>query len=77
MLGKRAAMTALLIRAPAVLAPPPARDFWHKLLAYGWPRYLVALGYVDEGNWARDIAARRVAVWMSPASTVIGVPANC
>jgi Mn2+/Fe2+ NRAMP family transporter len=59
-----------------VLGAPSARDFRHKLLAYSGPRYLVALGYMDAGKWASHIAGRRVAVWISPSSTVMGVPAN-
>lgn len=30
--------------------------FWRKLLAFGGPGYLVAVGYMDPGNWATDIA---------------------
>ena len=31
-------------------------SFWRKLLAYLGPGYLVAVGYMDPGNWATDIA---------------------
>jgi manganese transport protein len=30
--------------------------FWRKLLAFSGPGYLVAVGYMDPGNWATDIA---------------------
>ena len=30
--------------------------FWRKLLAFGGPGYLVAVGYMDPGNWATDLA---------------------
>src|SRR5713226_7636630 len=30
---------------------------WRKLLAFAGPGYLVAVGYMDPGNWATDIAA--------------------
>ena len=30
--------------------------FWGKLLAFSGPGYLVAVGYMDPGNWATDIA---------------------
>jgi manganese transport protein len=30
--------------------------FWHKLLAFSGPGYLVAVGYMDPGNWATDLA---------------------
>src|SRR3974377_996672 len=30
--------------------------FWRKLLAFSGPGFLVAVGYMDPGNWATDIA---------------------
>ena len=30
---------------------------WRKLFAFAGPGYLVAVGYMDPGNWATDIAA--------------------
>lgn len=30
--------------------------YWRKLLAFSGPGYLVAVGYMDPGNWATDIA---------------------
>ena len=30
--------------------------FWRKMLAFAGPGYLVAVGYMDPGNWATDIA---------------------
>lgn len=37
---------------------PTARhlSFWRKLLAFSGPGYLVAVGYMDPGNWATDLA---------------------
>ena len=35
---------------------PVGAGFWRKLLAFGGPGYLVAVGYMDPGNWATDIA---------------------
>jgi manganese transport protein len=32
------------------------RSWWRKLLAYAGPGYLVAVGYMDPGNWATDLA---------------------
>jgi manganese transport protein len=31
--------------------------FWRKLLAFLGPGYLVAVGYMDPGNWATSLAA--------------------
>lgn len=30
--------------------------WWRKVLAFSGPGYLVAVGYMDPGNWATDIA---------------------
>src|SRR3982751_2162314 len=34
----------------------PGGHWFRKLLAFGGPAYLVAVGYMDPGNWATDIA---------------------
>ena len=39
----------------AVVAVPKSFGFWRKLLAFSGPGYLVAVGYMDPGNWATDI----------------------
>ena len=36
--------------------PIPATGFWRKLFAFAGPGYLVAVGYMDPGNWATDLA---------------------
>jgi manganese transport protein len=38
------------------VAVPSGLSFWKKLLAFSGPGYLVAVGYMDPGNWATDIA---------------------
>ena len=35
---------------------PQGKGFWRKILAYAGPGYLVAVGYIDPGNWATDLA---------------------
>jgi manganese transport protein len=35
---------------------PHAAGFWRKMLAFAGPGYLVAVGYMDPGNWATDLA---------------------
>src|SRR4029077_11378142 len=35
---------------------PTDLGFWRKLLAFSGPGYLVAVGYMDPGNWATDLA---------------------
>jgi manganese transport protein len=34
----------------------PRSGFWRKALAFAGPGYMVAVGYMDPGNWATDIA---------------------
>jgi manganese transport protein len=36
--------------------PVPIGSFWRKLFAFAGPGYLVAVGYMDPGNWATDLA---------------------
>jgi manganese transport protein len=49
-------------RAPSLsevnrtIAVPKTLSFWRKMLAFSGPGYLVAVGYMDPGNWATDIA---------------------
>jgi len=38
------------------IAVPQDAGFWRKLLAFAGPGYLVAVGYMDPGNWATDLA---------------------
>src|SRR5437016_1621064 len=35
---------------------PRGAGFWRKMLAFAGPGYLVAVGYMDPGNWATDLA---------------------
>jgi manganese transport protein len=40
----------------ATITVPKSFGFWRKLLAFSGPGYLVAVGYMDPGNWATDLA---------------------
>src|SRR5215217_5701367 len=35
---------------------PQKASFWRKLIAFSGPGFLVAVGYMDPGNWATDLA---------------------
>src|SRR3982750_4845852 len=35
---------------------PTSGSTWPKMLAFAGPGYLVAVGYMDPGNWATDLA---------------------
>ncbi|HZE75166.1 MAG TPA: Nramp family divalent metal transporter [Gemmatimonadales bacterium] len=45
-----------LPEAHASVAIPRAPSFWRKALAFAGPGYMVAVGYMDPGNWATDLA---------------------
>lgn len=34
---------------------PNIKSFWRKMLVYAGSQYLVALRYVDSGNWGKNI----------------------
>src|SRR6185369_10252024 len=36
--------------------PVEKASFWRKMIAFAGPGYLVAVGYMDPGNWATDLA---------------------
>src|SRR5438045_2274783 len=38
------------------LVVPASAGFFRKLLAFAGPGFLVAVGYMDPGNWATDLA---------------------
>jgi manganese transport protein len=38
------------------VAVPGGAGFWRKVFAFSGPGFLVAVGYMDPGNWATDIA---------------------
>jgi manganese transport protein len=37
------------------IAVPAGAGFWRKVLAFSGPGFLVAVGYMDPGNWATDL----------------------
>ena len=45
-----------LPEANASLSVPKGAGFWRKMLAFSGPGYLIAVGYMDPGNWATDLA---------------------
>jgi len=55
--GWRSAPAAPSLReVHASIAVPHEAGFWRKMLAFAGPGYLVAVGYMDPGNWATDLA---------------------
>ena len=42
--------------ASRLVAVPQFGSFWRKLAAFSGPGYLIAVGYMDPGNWATDLA---------------------
>src|SRR5213594_161497 len=50
------ASTPSLAEVNRTVAVPKTLSFWRRLLAFSGPGYLVAVGYMDPGNWATDLA---------------------
>ncbi|MEP6982260.1 MAG: Nramp family divalent metal transporter [Sphingomicrobium sp.] len=40
----------------SIAVPRPSAALWRRLFAFSGPGYLVAVGYMDPGNWATDLA---------------------
>src|SRR5450432_3176101 len=53
--GWRAASGSSLPEVHRSITVPVGASFWRKLLAFSGPGFLVAVGYMDPGNWATDI----------------------
>ena len=53
---RKASETPSLQEVHRTIAVPKSLGFWRKLLAFSGPGYLVAVGYMDPGNWATDLA---------------------
>ena len=53
---QRATSTPSLQEVHRSISVPKSFGFWRKLLAFSGPGYLVAVGYMDPGNWATDLA---------------------
>ena len=48
--------TTSLPEVHKTIAVPKDAGFWRKMFAFAGPGYLVAVGYMDPGNWATDLA---------------------
>ncbi|MDX2192875.1 MAG: Nramp family divalent metal transporter [Gemmatimonadales bacterium] len=53
---RRARASRSLPESHGSVAVPTGGVWWRKALAFAGPGYLVAVGYMDPGNWATDIA---------------------
>ena len=53
---RRAAETVSLPEVHRSVIVPKDATFWRKCLAFAGPGFLVAVGYMDPGNWATDLA---------------------
>ena len=52
---RRASGGASLPESHRTIAVPAGAGFWRKLLAFSGPGFMVAVGYMDPGNWATDL----------------------
>jgi manganese transport protein len=53
---RRKSGTVSLPEVHGSVAVPLTGGFWRKMFAFAGPGYLVAVGYMDPGNWATDLA---------------------
>ena len=55
--GERVTRPSLSDVFRSMPVPPAGASFWRKQMAFVGPGYLVAVGYMDPGNWATDLSA--------------------
>jgi manganese transport protein len=48
---------------------PQSFGFWRKMLAFSGPGFLIAVGYMDPGNWATDLAGGSAFGYTLPSVT--------
>ncbi len=53
--GDKPELLASLPEVHSSIAVPEGAGFWKKMMAFTGPGLLVAVGYIDPGNWATDI----------------------
>jgi manganese transport protein len=53
---RRESAAKSLPESHGTVAVPITASFWRKLFAFSGPGFLVAVGYMDPGNWATDLA---------------------
>lgn len=46
----------LSLKAHSLIAVPGGAGFWRNTRAFAGPGFLIAVGYMDPGNWATDLA---------------------
>ena len=53
---RRPAAAVSLAEVHRSIVVPAEASFWRKMIAFSGPGFLVAVGYMDPGNWATDLA---------------------
>ena len=53
---RKPAGQASLAEVHRSIVVPTTASFWRKLFAFSGPGFLIAVGYMDPGNWATDLA---------------------
>src|SRR5512136_2422296 len=53
---RRSPKTVSLPEVHGSIPVPLTGSYWKKLMAFAGSGYLVAVGYMDPGNWATDLA---------------------
>ncbi len=53
---RRAATSPSLPEVYASIKVPHPASFWRKMMAFAGPGLMIAVGYMDPGNWATDLA---------------------